>query len=184
MSVLKSNRPFFMFLAKFTLSYLLLSGIYWLYLEQFDADKHEPDGVTHMVAKQAMGLCLILGEQASIEPHDKEASYRFRVNGKRVARIVEGCNAVSVMILFTAFIIAFSSTVKRTALFIIAGIVIIHLLNIARVGLLCIAYFHYPEYQKLLHDIVFPLFIYGVVFVLWLLWVLKFSGNAYSSKNK
>lgn len=182
MSLLKKNRPFFLFLIKFGVSYLLLSGIYALYLNQFD--NGEPDGVTHMVARQARGLTNFLGQDASIEKHTKEASYRFFINGTPAARIVEGCNAVSVMVLFVAFIVAFSSTFKRTALFIVAGILVLHLLNIVRVSLLCMGYYYYPEYKKLLHDIVFPLFIYGVVFLLWIVWVKKLSGNAKNVKNK
>jgi hypothetical protein len=36
---------------------------------------------------------------------------------------------------------------------------------------------HYPSSRDFLHDIVFPLFIYGVVFLLWIVWVFKFSGH-------
>ena len=179
MSLLKKNRPFFIFLLKFGVSYLLLSVLYSIYLGQFE--ENEPDGMTYMVARQARDLTNFFGEDAAIAKHTKEASYRFFINKTPAARVVEGCNAVSVMILFTAFIVAFSSTFKRTFLFIIAGIVVLHILNVIRVSLLCLGYYYYPEYKSLLHDIVFPIFIYGVVFLLWIVWVKKLSGNA---KNK
>lgn len=182
MSLLKKNRPFFIFLIKFGLSYLILSGLYALYLGGFD--DNEPDSITYMVARQARDFTNFIGADATIQRHTKEASYRFFINGTAAARVVEGCNAVSVMILFTAFIVAFSSTFKRTALFIVAGIVILHLLNIVRVSLLCLGYYHYPEYKTMLHDIVFPLFIYGVVFLLWIIWVKKLSGNAKKNTDK
>jgi hypothetical protein len=35
--------------------------------------------------------------------------------------------------------------------------------------------FHYPEYTDLMHDILFPLFIYGVVFLLWIIWVNQYQ---------
>lgn len=184
MSLLQKNRPFFIFLIKFGISYLLLTGLYSLYLSQFDADNYEPDGVTKMVAKQAEGFAAFIGEDVKTERHPQEASYRFFINGVSSARIVEGCNAVSVMILFTAFIIAFSSTFKRTALFIIAGILTLHVLNIIRVALLSMGYYYYPRLQGFLHDIIFPLFIYGAVFLLWIIWVQKFSGNAKKVKDK
>jgi len=178
MSVLKKNRPFFIFLLKFGAAYVVFSLIYWLYLNQFDAEKFEPDGITYLAASQAEALTDLTGNNAVIYPHESENSYRFLVNGKRVARIVEGCNAVSVMILFAAFIVAFSSTFKKTALFILAGVVILHVLNIIRIMLLCLGFYYLPEHKALLHDIVFPLFIYGVVFILWIIWVQKFSVNA------
>lgn len=178
MSVLKKNKAFFVFLIKFGVTYLVLSLIYWAYLQQFNADAFEPDSMTTTVTRQAEYLVNLLGKNASIVPHTKEASWRFLINGKSVARIVEGCNAISVMILFTAFIIAFSSTFKRTTLFILAGLIIIHLLNVIRIALLCLSFYYYPQYNDLMHDILFPLFIYGVVFILWIIWVQKFAINA------
>jgi len=178
MGVFQKNRAFFLFLAKFAISYLILSGLYWLYLSQYDADLLQTDGMTHSVAKQSGWLIRWFGEGAFIEPHESQACYRLYVNNQRVARIVEGCNAVSVMILFAAFIVAFSTTFKRTLLYILAGLIIIHVLNILRIALLGLGIFYYRDYAPFLHDVVFPLFIYGVVFVLWVAWVIKFSGNA------
>lgn len=178
MKAVKNNKPFFLFLLKFGISYLLLSVIYWAYLNQFDAESFEPDGMTTVVAKQAKDIVLLFGDEATIKPHPKEASYVFFIKNKSVARIVEGCNAVSVMILFVAFIIAFSTTFKRTSLYIAAGVIIIHILNVIRVALLSLGFYYYPDYKELMHDILFPLFIYGVVFMLWVAWVIKFSGNA------
>lgn len=178
MGVLQKNKPFFVFLAKFALSYLLLSGLYWLYLSQYDAAAFEPDSITRIVAEQSRDIVNFLGEEARIRQRHSEASFRFFVNDKSVARVVEGCNAISVMILFAAFIVAFSTTLKKTSLYILAGFVIIHILNIARIALLGIGLYYYPQYGEFLHDILFPLFIYGVVFILWVAWVIKFSGNA------
>jgi exosortase family protein XrtF len=178
MGVLQKNKAFFIFLAKFTLSYLVLSGLYWLYLSQYDAAVFETDGMTRIVAQQSRDFTNLLGEEARIKQRHTEASFWFFVHNKPVARVIEGCNAISVMILFTAFIVAFSTTFKRTLLYILAGIVIIHVLNVIRIGLLSIGLYYYPQYGEFLHDIFFPLFIYGVVFVLWVAWVIKFSGNA------
>ncbi len=177
MGILQNNRRFFLFIIKFAGSYLLLSVIYWFYLSQYDAEAFEPDGMTTLVAKQASAFLNIVGEESHIAENPKEASWYFFVNGKRVARIVEGCNAVSVMALFAAFIIAFSTTWKRTSVYIIIGVVLLHILNVARIGLLGIGLFYYKEHGPLLHDIIFPVFIYGVVFVLWVAWVMKFSVN-------
>lgn len=182
MSVWQKNRPFFLFLIKFGLSYLILSVVYSLYLGQFDEDNFEVDGMTTLVAEQSKGIVQLIGKESHIMPHLKEASYVFFVNNDSVSRIVEGCNAVSVMILFVAFIIAFSTTVKRTSLYIIIGVLIIHTLNIVRIALLGLGFYYYPEYEELMHDILFPLFIYGVVFALWVLWVMKLSGNAKKDK--
>ena len=65
--------------------------------------------MTTMVAEQSKDIVGLMGENAHIMPHLKQAAYVFFVNNDSVARIVEGCNGISVMILFVAFIVAFSS---------------------------------------------------------------------------
>jgi hypothetical protein len=37
------------------------------------------------------------------------------------------------------------------------------------------ALYHFPQYEHLLQGVVFPLVIYGVVFLLWVVWVNKYS---------
>ncbi|HJR99742.1 MAG TPA: exosortase family protein XrtF [Flavobacterium sp.] len=94
---------------------------------------------------------------------------------KYMARMIEGCNAISIIILFISFVVSFSGKLKPTLLFIFAGSLIVYLLNVIRIGLLCAGLYHFPEQSSLMHDILFPLFIYGAVFILWVVWVNKFS---------
>ncbi len=168
-----------MFLLKFFGTYLLLALVYHGYLSQFDEDK--PDGITQFVAQQTHSLLQLFGRNSAIAVHETEPCVKLFLDNIYLARIIEGCNAVSVMILFVAFVIAFKGKLKTTLLYIVAGIAIIHILNILRIALLVIALKNYPEYEHLLHGVIFPLFIYGVVFLLWVLWVQKFSDHAKSS---
>ena len=73
---------------------------------------------------------------------------------------------------------------KETLLFILLGSVLIHILNIARIALLCMALYSFPEYEHMLHGVVFPLIIYGIVFLLWVIWVNKFSLHATTATKK
>lgn len=174
-------RPFFIFLLKFFVTYGILTFCYQMYLNSFDSEAFEPDGMTKFVAYQTQDLLQFMGQDAYTIPHLKQACMKLFFNDKYIARVVEGCNAMSVMILFVAFVIAFKGRLKHTILFLIAGILIIHLLNVLRISLLAMALFHYPEYEHLLHGVIFPLFIYGVVFGLWVIWVQKFSTYAKAS---
>src|SRR5699024_8607517 len=85
--------------------------------------------------------------------------------------IVEGCNAIGVVILFTSFVISFAESFKKTALFLLSGMVLIYTVNILRVSFLAMALYKYPAYQEVLHGVVFPAIIYGMVFILWIVWV-------------
>ena len=168
-------RPFLLFLGKFLLSYIVLIVLYQWYLNQFDAKSFEVDGITKMVADHAKFFLEIFNYDILLTPRKTEAAIRMAVNKDFLVRIIEGCNAVSVMILFAAFVVAFSGKFWKTFVFIICGIILIHILNVIRIGLLCLGLLYYPQYGHILHDIVFPLFIYGVVFALWVIWINKFS---------
>jgi membrane protein CcdC involved in cytochrome C biogenesis len=41
--------------------------------------------------------------------------------------------------------------------------------------MLSVLMYHFPGQVSFLHGVLFPLFIYGVVFILWVIWVSKFS---------
>ena len=168
-------KPFLLFLGKFALTYLVLTFVYQYYLNQFDVKNREIDGFTKIVTNQVENTLLFFKSDVHTEIHPKEPSYKFFYKERYVSRIVEGCNALSVIILFIAFVIAFSGKLKHTILYTIAGSMVIHILNIARISLLMVAFYYFPELNTFLHDILFPLAIYGTVFILWVIWVNKFS---------
>lgn len=155
-----------------------------MYLVRYDSLQYEVDGFTQVVAEQTHKVIGWFGYESGLEPHESESSVKLMVEQKYVSRIVEGCNAVSVMVLFAAFVIAFRGRLKHTILFIASGVVIIHILNIFRIAAISIALYFYPEHEHLLHGVLFPLFIYGVVFTLWVIWVTKYSLYAGKSVTK
>ena len=174
---LQQYRPFLMFLGKFLLSYLILIVLYQSYLSQFDASRFEVDGFTYIVADHSGLILDVIGYTAVLSPYLGDASILVTISGDPIVRIIEGCNAISIMILFAAFIIAFSRKFVPTLAYILVGILLIHLLNVLRIAFLCIGIIHYPEYEHFLHGVLFPLVIYGFVFVLWVVWVRKFKTN-------
>lgn len=168
-------KPFLFFLGKFLLTYLVLTFSYEIYLGQFDVNKFEVDGFTQLVAKQTKELLVFFSCKTAIFNNINEPSIKLLFNQNYVARITEGCNGLSVIILFIAFVVAFTGKLRHTILYIMAGSLLIHILNITRIALLSVLMFYFPEYEHILHGVIFPLFIYGVVFVLWVIWVRKYS---------
>ncbi len=152
---------------------------YKLYLDYSDGTKFYPDYITNLTAKQSESLLDSLGYDASIEAHPNEPSMKLIINNKYVARVIEGCNSVSVIILFVSFIIAFAGRLKPTIIYLLAGSVLIYAVNLLRIVILSIGLFHYPWRRNILHSIIFPLIIYGMVFLLWMVWV-----NRYASLKK
>lgn len=159
------------FVVLFLGTYIFLSLLYGGYLKVSEGGKYYPDFVTHLVAKQSSTIISGFGYKAEIVPAADVPSMDLIINNQPLARIVEGCNALSIIVLFISFIIAFAEKFKKTALFLLAGAVLIYAVNILRIVILSIALYHYPQHQHILHGVVFPGIIYGMVFLLWMLWV-------------
>lgn len=163
------------FIFTFVGSYLLLAFLYSLYLNHADPGPYYPDMLTHLVAVQSETLVGALGYDVEIRSGFPEATMHLLVNGKFVARIIEGCNAASIIILFVSFMLAFFGKLKPTLIYIFTGAVVIYITNILRIGLMAIGIYEYPQYAHFLHTIAFPLVIYGSVFLLWVLWIIIYS---------
>ncbi|TDU42786.1 exosortase family protein XrtF [Gelidibacter sediminis] len=163
---------------KFILTFLLVYGTltfaYKFYLDSANFNNH-PDYLTHLVAKQTDVLLENLGYDSAIQKHPDEPSMKLIINNKYVARVVEGCNSISVLILFGSFVIAFAGKFKTTFLYILAGSVLLYVVNLFRIVILSIGLYHYPWRSEELHTVIFPLIIYGMVFLLWMFWVNRFS---------
>lgn len=160
----------------FFTAYIILTVVYKFYLNSFKAD--EVDGITNFVGQNVEQLLQVFNYNVSIQKNGSNSWLDVLFNKQYIVRIIEGCNAVSVIILFISFVLAFSGKLKVTLLYILSGIIFIYLLNIIRIALLTILLFHFPEKNHLLHGVLFPLIIYGTVFILWIIWVNKFSKYA------
>lgn len=165
------------FIVIFLAVYTILTISYNVYLNVSDGSKFYPDYVTNLVAKQTNTLLNGIGYNASVIPHPNEASMKVIINEKFVVRIIEGCNAISIIILFISFVVAFAGKFKTTFIYCFAGSIIIYAFNLIRIVIFSVGLYHYPWRQEILHTVIFPMIIYGVVFILWMVWVNRFSKN-------
>ncbi|MCI9845146.1 exosortase family protein XrtF [Flavobacterium pectinovorum] len=169
-------KPFLIFIGTFFAAYILLTIIYKSYLNSFESN--EIDEITVAVGSNVYWLMDVFNCDVLIQKSSLGSYLEVWYNKSYVIRIVEGCNAVSVMILFVSFVLAFSGKLKTTLLFVLSGTLFIYILNVIRIALLAVLLFCYPEKLHLLHGVLFPLIIYGLVFILWVFWVNKFSKYA------
>ena len=153
----------------------MLSISYKFYLDYSKDSSYYPDYITNLTARQSVSVLQSLGYDTIAEPHPNEASLKLIINNKYVARVIEGCNSISVIILFVSFVIAFSESWKPTALYVLAGSTLIYAVNLGRIVVLSIGLYHYPWRREVLHTIIFPLIIYGLVFLLWMFWVNRYA---------
>ncbi|MDT0556246.1 exosortase family protein XrtF [Patiriisocius hiemis] len=177
-SLLKKYKPVIRFVLLFLGVYILLSLLYGLYLDVSKDAAYKPDFITNLVAKQSSNLISNFGYDAQVSPNKIEPTMRLTVNDKYLAKIVEGCNAISIIILFIAFIIAFAEGFRKTFFFLLAGVTLIYSINILRIVILAISLYEYPQHEEILHGVIFPALIYGMVFLLWMVWVRTLKKEA------
>ncbi|WP_435524816.1 exosortase family protein XrtF [Chryseobacterium indoltheticum] len=97
-------------LLRFIIIYLVLLFAYQFYLTSFK--EHGLDPFSHMVAKQVMFVQNTLGYPSALYDDVPKQQVWFHVKTGFVTRMVEGCNAISVMILFLSFVFAFYKGAK------------------------------------------------------------------------
>lgn len=168
-------RYFLKFVLTFSLTYIAFLAAYKLYLDYSTGDIYYPDFFTDLVSRHCQYFFELLNYNIQLIDHPKEASIKVIFENKYVARIIEGCNSVSTIMLFMSFVIAFADNFKSTFLFLIFGCILIYLVNLIRIVILTIWIYYYPMQIDISHDIVFPLIIYGTVVLLWMIWVNRFN---------
>lgn len=165
---MKDFFPVLKILLRFVLIYIVFVLLYQFYLNLYEEDVIDP--FSRWTAVLVAKFQDFLGYPTTLVDSLKQHSIYFYTSIKYTTRMVEGCNAISVGILFTAFIFAFYKG-KKTFLFVSLGLVALFLINIVRIACLNIIYLQYPEYQKASHDYLFPAVIYGGVIILWIIWI-------------
>jgi exosortase family protein XrtF len=173
---LNSLRPYFpvfKFVSIFGGLYLVLSILYAVYLRQDYNAQHFPDPITAVIADQVSWVINVLGRKSDAINSMEHPSVKLSIDGNVVYRVIEGCNAVSVMILFASFVLAFAKAWKKTVLFLLQGIALLYIMNLMRLVALAYIYADYAQYKAFSHEIMFPAVIYGTVVALWLYWIKK-----------
>ncbi len=160
------------FIFKFLLIYVLLVWLYSLYLGHYVL---QTDPLTLWVGRAVSGIYHLLGLDVKTLPISGESGLKLIINGQYVARIIEGCTAASVIILFVSFVIAFGQKIKKSLLFAMLGGVLIFIFNLFRIVFLGYLLYAFPQYQDIAHRIVFPALIYGFVVVLWIIFIKKIN---------
>jgi len=170
--MLKDFKPVLSILLRFIIIYLVLLFVYQFYLNSYKETGLDP--FSRMVAEQVRLFQNALNYPTMLYDDVKGEQVWFHVKGNYVTRMVEGCNAISVMILFVSFIFAFYKGIK-TFIFVIVGLFILYIMNVLRIAGLNIVVSDYPNYSKMTHDYIFPAVIYGTVVLLWLVWIKCFA---------
>lgn len=170
--MLKDFKPALHILLRFVIVYVVLLLVYQYYLNSFWQEGLDP--FSRFIAEQVRHIQNDLGYPTQLYNDVKGEQVYFYVRNFYPTRMVEGCNAISVMILFVAFIFAFYKG-SKTFIFMLAGLIVLYIMNLFRIVGLNIVMTDYKQYGKAFHDFIFPAVIYGTVVLLWLVWIKFFA---------
>jgi exosortase family protein XrtF len=92
--------------------------------------------------------------------------------------IADVCNALELLVLYAGFIICFPSPPARKIQFILAGFILIYLINILRCAALVLIFVHYNEYLDISHHFFFTFIVYAFIFLLWYFYTKNLRLNA------
>lgn len=98
------------------------------------------------------------------------------IDGTNGVWIGDACNGVPLFALFTIIIACFPGSWKTKAWFIPMGLLVIHIVNIVRLAILSLIVLYSPKSLDFNHTYTFQIIIYGVIFLLWMRWIKKYSG--------
>jgi exosortase family protein XrtF len=170
--MLKDFKPVLGILLRFIIIYLVLLFAYQFYLNSFKGEGLDP--FSRMIAEQVRHFQNSIGYPTQLYNDIPKEQVWFYVKSDYATRMVEGCNAISVMILFVSFVFAFYKGVK-TFVFVFIGLILLYIMNLVRIIGLNLVMTDYKQYGKISHDYIFPAAIYGCVVVLWLVWIKFFA---------
>ncbi len=85
------------------------------------------------------------------------------------------CLCADVICFFTFFIMAYPGRWKKKLWYIPMGIITIQLINVLRIVALCLIQIHHPEWMSINHKYIFNIIIFAYVFILWIIWITRFS---------
>ncbi len=169
---IKEFKPTILFLVKFVGIYVVANLFYGLYVTAYYP---APDPATRWVSLHTAGTLSLFGWETIVLDNATKPTTELVFEGNSILAVYEGCNGINVIIIFVAFLIAFGPLNKALGWFIPAGLFILHIINLARISLLFWVALYMPDFMYFTHKYFFTAILYVVVFILWIVWVKKYS---------
>ena len=173
------GNPFTRFI--FLASFLYLA---WYFLYEFYLHKHT--AFDKVVVNQIVVWAeksLQLAGYTTIDYSSIDSGFREHVGvlGYKGVSVGSPCDGVVLYVLFIFFVVAFPGPLKHKAWFVPLGTFTVFYLNVLRVAALAVIMSINEDWLAFNHDYTFTILVYGYVFLLWVIWVQKFS--PFAKKN-
>ncbi len=154
---------------------VLYMGWYLLYGQLLQPYGHLDRAVIANLVDLSGALLRLLGHDLIPEPANPEGLRTIGVQGGHLLWIGEACNGVGLFAVYLIFLAAYPGPMRHKFWFGALGLLSIHLINALRIAALCIIVVYDYELLNFNHDYTFYVVVYGWVFLLWAIWVKRFS---------
>lgn len=158
------------FLVTFLLLYVILNSLYSVWISSW---RDWPDPATIAVTKHVSFLLNLIGYESYSEVNSHAPTVRLKEGEKIMLNVFEGCNGISVAVVFVSFLAAFGGRWTAMAWYLPFGLFVIYASNLVRILLLYWVSRDFSRYFYYVHKYFFTAAIYGVVFLLWWIWIEK-----------
>jgi len=168
---MKKFGPLVRFLGLGTGLYLL-----WYFLYEFWLKDHtglDEWMVRHLIWWTDHALSLF-GYELWTDVNDVAGNFVGIANGHPL-EVGAPCDGIVLLALFSCFIIAFPGNLKHKLWYLPAGLIAIHLINVFRIFCLSLIIHYKPSALDFNHDYTFTILVYGFIFLLWYMWINRFS---------
>lgn len=172
MPISRKNQ-FIRFVALSSMLYLAWLGFYEFYLHPlttFDS------WVIHVLILTAESTIEFMGfATTDYETTDVLFRQHLGIEGSVGVTIGASCDGVVLYVLFICFIAAFPGPLKHKLWYLPMGALSIFYVNALRIVALVFIVRHNPDWLAFNHDYTFTILVYAYVFLLWMIWVKRFS---------
>lgn len=168
-------KPALLFLFKFLGVYVAGNLMYGVYVNHYYP---QSDPATKWISNQVSAIISATGPVVTTLPNVTRPTVSIieKETNDTIINVFEGCNGINVVIVFVAFVVAYQGKLKRTIIFTVGGLVIIHIFNLARIILLFQQAKNHSPLFYYTHKYFFTAILYAVVVVLWWFWVTRCNG--------
>lgn len=164
---------FTLFLVKAFVFYAVWWFLYNIVMPRFAIDDHV---IGHQVKTSGSVLEELGYKMEYAYSGGKATQDMLWITGSQESLQVEkACDSVDLMGLFAVFVLAYPGRWRNRLWYIPAGMLLIHILNIARICALVVIEFNRPDLLEFNHKYTFTGVMYLCIFSMWYLWVKYFS---------
>jgi exosortase family protein XrtF len=182
---MKNNKQLYWFIGKCAMLFVVWNVAYYGWLQDTNLDHF----ITHTTGDISVEILNSIGYDSFNFNIDKgegeDASYSMIFIPEFDARlgIADSCNALTLIILFIGFIIAYPGDWRYKLMFIAGGTLIIFGINLLRVQVLIFNYLYSRSTFDFNHHVTFTIAVYVCVFYFWVLWANKWSKKKFGTSK-